>query len=77
MKTYIMQFLNRIFLQMWDRMAEISFKHLKQNDLIHVSGQLGFYTKADDNGQRRPYHTVHNAKLFSQLCSILHSPNGN
>ncbi|RVW50478.1 Protein OSB1, mitochondrial [Vitis vinifera] len=48
----------RIFLQMWDRMAEISFKHLKQNDLIHVSGQLGFYTKADDNGQRRPYHTV-------------------
>ena len=62
---------------MWDRMAEISFKHLKQNDLIHVSGHLGFYTKADDNGQLRPYHKVHNAKLFSQLCSILHSPNGN
>lgn len=48
----------RIFLQMWDRMAEISFKHLKQNDLIHVSGHLGFYTKADDNGQPRPYHKV-------------------
>ena len=43
---------------MWNRMAEISFKHLKQNDLIYVSGHLELYTKADDKGQLQSRYKV-------------------
>lgn len=46
-------------------MAEISLKHLKPDDLIYVSGQLGFYTKADDNERAIPRHKVHDPLLSS------------
>lgn len=55
---------------MWDRMAEISFKHLKPNDLICVSGHLEYYTKADDKGELRPSYKVDNQSFFTKY-SIL------
>ncbi|ONI32841.1 hypothetical protein PRUPE_1G389600 [Prunus persica] len=48
----------RILLMMWGEMAELSFKHLKQNDFIYVSGCLGSYTKADQNGDSRLHHQL-------------------
>ncbi|KAJ9560003.1 hypothetical protein OSB04_005163 [Centaurea solstitialis] len=40
----------RIFLNMFEDMAELSIQHLKPNDCIYVSGYLGAFTKACDNG---------------------------
>ncbi|XP_052183878.1 protein OSB1, mitochondrial-like [Diospyros lotus] len=48
----------RIFLKMWDEMAEISMKHLKPNDYIYVSGHLGSYTKAVENGKLKTNYQV-------------------
>ncbi|PKI45461.1 hypothetical protein CRG98_034116 [Punica granatum] len=52
---------NRAFwmrLKMWNEMAEISWEHLKPNDFIYVSGQLGCYTKAAGDGQLRANYEV-------------------
>ncbi|XP_057973347.1 protein OSB1, mitochondrial-like isoform X2 [Malania oleifera] len=48
----------RIFLKMWDNLAEIAIKHLKPNDFIYVSGSLGSYEKSDANGKLRIYYEV-------------------
>ncbi|OVA14005.1 Primosome PriB/single-strand DNA-binding [Macleaya cordata] len=47
-----------ILLKMWDKMAEISLKHLKQKDYIFVSGQLGSYKKVDSCGNERTFFEV-------------------
>lgn len=43
---------------MWDEMAEMSLQHLKPNDFIYVSGPLGCYTKAYEDGNLRTYYKV-------------------
>ncbi|KAK9947169.1 hypothetical protein M0R45_012603 [Rubus argutus] len=48
----------RILLKMWDDMAVLSFKHLKPNDFIYVSGHLCSYTKDDVNGNLRLQHEL-------------------
>ncbi|XP_056167166.1 protein OSB1, mitochondrial-like isoform X2 [Syzygium oleosum] len=48
----------RISLKMWDEMAEISWKHLRPEDFVYVSGQLGSYEKASEGGQIRTYYEV-------------------
>ena len=53
--------LNRILLHVRDEMAEMCFKHLKENDFIYVSGHLGTYTKADQNG---------NVRLLFKVCEL-------
>nr|DAD40521.1 TPA_asm: hypothetical protein HUJ06_014844 [Nelumbo nucifera] len=50
--------MNRILLSMWDKMGETSYKHLRRNDLIYVSGQLGSYKKVDANGELKMYYKV-------------------
>lgn len=50
---------------MWDEMAVLSFKHLKPNDFIYVSGHLGSYTKNDPDGRITLYHEVAMLKNFS------------
>lgn len=40
----------RITLEMWDELAERALLHLKQNDYIFVSGELGSYTKVTAAG---------------------------
>ncbi|CAB4265827.1 unnamed protein product [Prunus armeniaca] len=47
-----------ILLKMWGEMAELSFKHLKPNDFIYVSGCLGSYTRVDQNGNSRLHHEL-------------------
>ncbi|XP_023728534.1 protein OSB1, mitochondrial isoform X2 [Lactuca sativa] len=41
---------NRIFLDMWEDMAELCVQHLKPNDYIYVSGYLRSFTLASNNG---------------------------
>lgn len=48
----------RVLLKMWHEMAEISVQHLKPNDLIYVSGHLGWYTKVDEYGRCIRCHEV-------------------
>ncbi|XP_004291937.1 PREDICTED: protein OSB1, mitochondrial-like [Fragaria vesca subsp. vesca] len=48
----------RILLKMWDEMAVLSFKHLKQNDFIYVSGHLSSYTKNKLDGSCTLYHEL-------------------
>ncbi|PIA52331.1 hypothetical protein AQUCO_01000295v1, partial [Aquilegia coerulea] len=48
----------RILLMMWRKMAEISSKHLKEDDYIYVAGRLGSYTKVDENGHSKIFHKV-------------------
>ncbi|KAF8377500.1 hypothetical protein HHK36_030881 [Tetracentron sinense] len=50
--------LKTILLMMWDKMAEISFKHLRPNDFIYVSGQLQCYEKDDKSGELRTNYQV-------------------
>lgn len=52
------RFVNRISLKMWDEMAETSWKHLRPEDFVYVSGQLGSYAKASEGGQSRTYYEV-------------------
>lgn len=47
-----------IHLQMWDEIAKIALQHLKPNDYIYASGQLGAYTKADLQGIERIKYKV-------------------
>uniref|UniRef100_A0A7C9CGD7 Uncharacterized protein n=2 Tax=Opuntia streptacantha TaxID=393608 RepID=A0A7C9CGD7_OPUST len=47
-----------ILLQMWCELAERALQHLKPNDYIYVSGQLGAYTKADLQGIERIKYKV-------------------
>ncbi|KVH98343.1 protein OSB1, mitochondrial [Cynara cardunculus var. scolymus] len=47
-----------ILLTMWEDMAELSIQHLKQNDCIYVSGYLGSFTKASNNGDIILRHKV-------------------
>ncbi|KAI3684771.1 hypothetical protein L6452_33997 [Arctium lappa] len=47
-----------ILLNMWEDMAELSIRHLKQNDCIYVSGYLGSFTKACDDGNIILRHKV-------------------
>ncbi|KAJ8538038.1 hypothetical protein K7X08_014578 [Anisodus acutangulus] len=48
----------KVMLKMWDEMAEVSMEHLKPKDLVYVSGHLGSYTKADENGKQRMRYEV-------------------
>ncbi|KAJ0785865.1 putative primosome PriB/single-strand DNA-binding, nucleic acid-binding protein [Helianthus annuus] len=48
----------RIYLDMWDDMAELATQHLKPNDYIYVSGYLQSFTKALDNGNIIMYPKV-------------------
>ncbi|KAE9456342.1 hypothetical protein C3L33_11754, partial [Rhododendron williamsianum] len=49
---------SRILLKMWDKMAEISIKHLKPGDCVYVSGHLQLYTKIDENGKLNTSYQV-------------------
>ncbi|XP_021726667.1 protein OSB3, chloroplastic/mitochondrial-like isoform X2 [Chenopodium quinoa] len=40
-----------ITLVMWDELAERALLHLKQNDYIYISGELGSYAKATSEGK--------------------------
>ncbi|CAI9777791.1 unnamed protein product [Fraxinus pennsylvanica] len=48
----------KVLLKMWNEMAEISVQHLKPNDLIYVSGYLGWYTKLEEYGRCIRCHEV-------------------
>ncbi|KAK9756394.1 hypothetical protein RND81_01G094000 [Saponaria officinalis] len=48
----------RVTLCMWDLLAERALEHLKQNDYIYVSGELGSYTKSTLEGAERMYYRV-------------------
>lgn len=49
---------DRILLKVQGEMAEMCFKHLKENDLVYVSGRLFTSTKADENGSLRLLYKV-------------------
>ncbi|GER37210.1 primosome PriB/single-strand DNA-binding [Striga asiatica] len=40
-----------VLLKFRDEIAEMTLQHLKLNDLVYVSGCLGSYMKADENGK--------------------------
>ncbi|OMO74875.1 Primosome PriB/single-strand DNA-binding protein [Corchorus olitorius] len=48
----------KILLNMWDEIAEMCVKHLKPDDFIYVSGLLGSYSKAIEDGQTRLLYKV-------------------
>lgn len=54
----ILYTLYRVLLKMWNEMAEITVQHLKPNDLIYVSGYLGWYTKLEEYGRCIRCHEV-------------------
>ncbi|KAH6780793.1 hypothetical protein C2S52_012030 [Perilla frutescens var. hirtella] len=47
-----------IRLVFWGEMAEVSVQHLKPHDLVYVSGRLGSYLKADEDGSSVRYYKV-------------------
>lgn len=47
-------------LKFWGEMAEVSVQHLKPHDLIYVSGSLGSYLEAFEDGSSLRYE-VHSA----------------
>ena len=55
---------------MWDEMAVLSFKHLKQNDFIYVSGHLSCYTKNKLDGSCALYHEVARLTLLPTLLNF-------
>lgn len=61
---------NRILLKMWDEMAVLSFKHLKQNDFIYVSGHLSSYTKNKLDGSCTLYHEVARLTVLELLPTL-------
>ncbi|XP_042399744.1 protein OSB1, mitochondrial-like [Zingiber officinale] len=48
----------QILLNMFDQLAEISFKHLKVDDFIYVRGALSSYEKLNVNGQLENMYKV-------------------
>ncbi|KAH9619939.1 hypothetical protein KSS87_017490 [Heliosperma pusillum] len=48
----------RVTLCMWNLLAERALAHLKPNDYIYVSGQLGSYTKSTTQGTHRLYYKM-------------------
>lgn len=48
----------RILLEMWNELAQRAFQHLKVNDYIYVSGQLGAFSKATPDGVERLRYKV-------------------
>ncbi|KAM0951498.1 putative primosome PriB/single-strand DNA-binding, nucleic acid-binding protein [Dioscorea sansibarensis] len=48
----------QILLEFKEKLAEISLKHLKPNDLIYVQGCLTSYEKVDASGSRGIFHKV-------------------
>lgn len=50
---------SRVFLIMWNSVAELASEHLKPNDFIYVSGSLASYTKPDATGSFRLNYKVH------------------
>ncbi|RAL47295.1 hypothetical protein DM860_013260 [Cuscuta australis] len=48
----------KIKLKMWGDVAELSLKHLRQNDLIYVSGNLTSYVMTGHEGNPRLFHEV-------------------
>ncbi|XP_042399739.1 protein OSB1, mitochondrial-like isoform X1 [Zingiber officinale] len=48
----------QILLNMYDQLAEISFKHLKVDDFIYVRGPLSSYEKLNVNGQLENMYKV-------------------
>ncbi|KAJ0980300.1 hypothetical protein J5N97_008555 [Dioscorea zingiberensis] len=48
----------QILLEFKDKLAEISLKHLKPNDLIYVEGCLTSYEKVNASGSREIFHKV-------------------
>ncbi|XP_020238246.1 protein OSB1, mitochondrial isoform X2 [Cajanus cajan] len=53
----------RVFLMMWNSVAELASEHLQANDFIYVSGCLESYTKPDANGNLRLNYKL-NVKKF-------------
>ncbi|GAB4842751.1 Protein osb1, mitochondrial-like [Ancistrocladus abbreviatus] len=48
----------RIQIEMWNEMAELAIEHLRPNDFIYVSGHLGSYERAFENGNREICYKV-------------------
>lgn len=64
--------LNRITLNFWDELAEISLEYLKPRDIIFVSGTLGTYDRVNDFGENEMHYQVGTCSLcylFFFCCS--------
>ncbi|XP_072987781.1 protein OSB1, mitochondrial-like isoform X1 [Typha latifolia] len=48
----------QILLTMWNKLAEISIRYLKPNDIVYVSGPLNSYEKVDEQGDRHVFYKV-------------------
>ncbi|XP_073115866.1 protein OSB1, mitochondrial isoform X2 [Elaeis guineensis] len=49
----------QILLAMWNKLAEISLRHLKPNDFIYVHGPLGSYEKVNTSGIRETVFKIY------------------
>ena len=66
--TYSVNNLNSVTLQMKGAMANVCLKHLKYNDLVHVSGFLNSYHKVSGTGEKYVCYKV--SQLLSD-CNFL------
>lgn len=64
---FVQCLLNRILFEMWGELAERVFPHLKPDDFIYISGELGSYTKDVEGVQKLMYKVL----LASSLCLLL------
>ncbi|KAK4490358.1 hypothetical protein RD792_001034 [Penstemon davidsonii] len=48
----------RVMLKFWNEIAEMYVEHLKPNDFVYVSGLLGSYVKANEDGNLIRNHEV-------------------
>ncbi|XP_052148662.1 protein OSB1, mitochondrial-like isoform X1 [Oryza glaberrima] len=49
----------RVTLNLQGELAHVSLKHLKQNDLVYVSGLLNSYHKVDPSGEKHTFYKIH------------------
>uniref|UniRef100_A0A0E0KGA2 Protein OSB1, mitochondrial n=1 Tax=Oryza punctata TaxID=4537 RepID=A0A0E0KGA2_ORYPU len=62
-------------LQLKGELANVSLKHLKQNDLIYVSGFLASYHKVDGSGEKHIFYKVYVTDLNYVLDQNLRPQN--
>ncbi len=54
----VIMILNSVTLNLQGELAHVSLKHLKQNDLVYVSGLLNSYHKVDPSGEKHTFYKV-------------------
>ncbi|KAL3845188.1 hypothetical protein ACJIZ3_002591 [Penstemon smallii] len=71
---FISHILIRVMLKFWHEIAEMSVEHLKPNDFVYVSGLLGSYMKANEDGNLIRNHELISSFLSSVCTSVTNYP---